>query len=150
MQQQAEKVEKMKEYLREWDRMLEIRNGTIVEKKAYSDELTGVIEVARNKPSELLKQHKLPIEGISVDANSLIRINDILLDGLSDGEKLETAFKIALQRIGELKIICLDGFEKLNKTEQRKIVKLCENEDIQAFITITKDTENGIEIKEEL
>lgn len=151
LQEEAKNVEEMREHLREWDRMLEIRDGRLAEKKAYSDELTNVIDVARNKPSELLKQHELPIDGISVDENSLIRINGTLLDGLSDGEKLEAAFKIALQRIGELRIMCLDGFEKLNETEQRKIIKLCEDEDIQAFITITKDTvSNGIEIKEEL
>lgn len=151
LQQEAEHVEQMKECLREWDRMLEIRNGKLAEKKAYSDELSNTIEVARTKPSELLKQHKLPIDGISVDGKGLIRINDTLLDGLSDGEKLEAAFKIALQRIGELRIMCLDGFEKLNETEQKKIIKLCEDENIQAFITVTKDTKNNeIEIKEEL
>lgn len=151
LQEEAEKVEKMKEYLREWDRMLEIRDGKLAEKKAYSDRLTNIIDVARNKPSELLKQHKLPIDGISVDENGMIRINGTLLDGLSDGEKLEAAFKIALQRIGQLRIMCLDGFEKLNATEQKKIIKLCEDEDIQAFITITKDTENNeVQIKEEI
>jgi len=148
LQTEADKIADMQSYLREWDRMIDIRDGKLAIKKAYSDELTGVITTARNKPAELLKQHKLPIDGISVDENSMIRINDVLLDGLSDGEKLEAAFKIALQRMGELKVICLDGLEKLNESEQKKIVKLCEDNDIQAFVTITKDTENGeFEIK---
>jgi exonuclease SbcC len=151
LQAEAEKVAEMQSYLREWDRMLDIRDGKLVTKKAYSAELTGIIETARNKPAELLKQHTLPIDGISVDENSMIRINGTLLDGLSDGEKLEAAFKIALQRIGELRVICLDGFEKLNETEQKKIIKLCEDNDIQAFVTITKDAENGkFEVKEGL
>lgn len=151
LQEQAELVESMREHLREWDRMLNIRNGKLAEKTSYSDSLTNIIDIARSKPGELLKQHKLPIDGIGVDENSLIRINGTLLDGLSDGEKLESAFKIALQRIGELRIMCLDGFEKLNESEQKKIIKLCEDEDIQAFITVTKDTENNeINIKEEL
>lgn len=143
LQQQAEEVEKMKECLREWDRMLEIRDGKLSEMKSYSDSLTNIVEIARTKPTELLKQHRLPIEGIGVDEKGLIRINGTLLDGLSDGEKLEAAFKIALQRIGELRLLCLDGFEKLNESEQKKIVKLCEENDIQAFITITKDTSDG-------
>jgi DNA repair exonuclease SbcCD ATPase subunit len=151
LQIKADEVANMQSYLREWDRMLDIRDGKLATKKAYSDSLTSIIEIARNKPSELLKQHKLPIDGISVDENSMIRINKTLLDGLSDGEKLEAAFKIALQRIGELRIMCLDGFEKLNETEQKKIIKLCEDNDIQAFVTITKDTESGeFEIKESL
>jgi len=151
LQKKADEVAEMQSYLREWDRMLDIRDGKLTTKKQYADTLTNIITAARNKPAELLKQHKLPIDGISVDENSMIRINGTLLDGLSDGEKLESAFKIALQRIGELRIMCLDGFEKLNEIEQKKIVKLCEDNDIQAFVTITKDTASGnYEIKESL
>ena len=152
LQALADEVAEMQSYLREWDRMIDIRDGKLASKKAYSDSLTNIIETARSKPAELLKQHKLPIDGISVDENSMIRINGILLDGLSDGEKLEAAFKIALQRMGELRVICLDGFEKLNESEQASIVKLCEDNDIQAFVTITKDTadNNTYEVKGEL
>jgi exonuclease SbcC len=152
LQIEADKVAKMQSYLREWDRMLEIRNNKLASSKFYSDSLTKIIETARNKPSELLKQHTLPIDGISVDENSMIRINGILLDGLSDGEKLEAAIKIALQRMGEFKVLCLDGMEKLNKSEQKKIIELCESteerEAIQIFATITNDNEDGkFEIK---
>lgn len=149
LQSQADEVAEMQSYLREWDRMMSIMDGELANKKGYSKELTNQIETARNKPSELLKTHKLPIDGISVDENGMIRINGTLLDGLSDGEKLDNAFKIALQRMGTLKIICLDGFEKLNDKEKKKVFKLCEDNDIQAFITVTQDTENeGFEIKE--
>jgi CTP-dependent riboflavin kinase len=151
LQKKADEVANMQSYLREWDRMLDIRDGKLATKKAYSNQLTNIINIARNKPAELLKQHKLPIKGISVDENSMIRINGTLLDGLSDGEKLEAAFGIALQRIGELRVICLDGFEKLNESEQKKIVKLCEDNDIQTFATITKDTVSGeFEVKDGL
>jgi exonuclease SbcC len=151
LQVEADKVADMQSYLREWDRMIDIRDGKLTTKKDYADSLTSIIETARNKPAELLKQHKLPIDDISVDNNSMIRINGVLLDGLSDGEKLEAAFKIALQRIGELRIMCLDGLEKLNQSEQKKLIKLCEDNDIQAFVTITKDTDSGnYEVKEKL
>lgn len=143
LQKQADEVAEMQSYLREWDRMKAIMDGELAEKKAYSAKLTNQIETARKKPSELLKTHKLPIDGISVDENGMIRINGTLLDGLSDGEKLEAAFKIAIQRMGELRIICLDGFEKLNDAEKEKVIKICEDNDIQTFITITKDTETG-------
>lgn len=143
LQQEADQVAEMQSYLREWDRMVEIRDGQLAKRRQYSERLTDIIETARNKPSELLKQHELPIEGISVDEEARIRINGILLDGLSDGEKLEVSFKIALQRMGDLRVICLDGFEKLNESEQKKILDLCEKHDIQAFVTVTKDTPDG-------
>ena len=143
LQTQADELANMQSYLREFDKMQDIINGQLADKQKFSSELTTNIETARNKPSDLLKTHKLPIDGISVDENGNIRIDGILLDGLSEGEKFETAFKIALQRMGELKVICLDGFEKLNESEQLKVKQICEDNDIQAFVTITKDTESN-------
>ena len=149
LQQEADQVAEMQSFLREWDRMVEIRDGELSKREEYSASLTAIIETARKKPGELLKQHELPIEGISVDEEARIRINDTLLDGLSDGEKLEVAFKIALQRMGDLRVICLDGLERLNEAEQAKILVLCREHDIQAFVTVTKDTPDGkFEIRE--
>jgi len=143
LQEEADKVAEMKEYLSEWNRMVQIREGQLAQKKEYSDHLTELIEIARDKPSELIQKHEMPLEGISVDEEGLIRIDKTLLDGLSNGEKLEVAFQIALQRMGRLEIMCLDGFEKLNESEQEKILKMCRENEIQAFVTITKDTENN-------
>lgn len=148
---EADKIVEMREYLRDWDKMLDIRNGELANKKAHSDYLTNIITIARNKPSELLKIHKLPFDGLSVDENGLIRRNNILLDGLSDGQKLDTAFEIALQRMGELKVMCIDGYEKLDDDYQQKIVNICVENDIQAFITVTESTQSGqIEITDSL
>lgn len=141
LQVEATEVETMKGYLREWDRLQSIINGQLAEKKVSSTLLTEKINIARQKPADLLKTHKLPINGIGVDEKGMIRIHGTLLDGLSDGEKLEVAFNISLQRMGELKIMCLDGFEKLNETEQKKLLDICEKNDIQAFVTIVKEKE---------
>lgn len=141
LQKEADKVAEMQSYLREWDRLQDIINGSLREKQEYSDSLTQKIKVARDKPSDLLKTHALPIEGISVDEKGNIRIGGTLLDGLSDGEKLEVAFKVALQRMGELRVMCIDGFEKLNESEQEKVTKICEENDIQAFVTVVAEKE---------
>jgi exonuclease SbcC len=149
LQKEAEEVANMQSFLREWDRMQRIINGELATRQRISNQYTAQIETARTKPSELLKTHVLPIEGIGVDENGMIRINGTLLDGLSDGEKLETAFNIALQRMGSLKIICLDGLEKLNESEQKKVMQIVNDNDIQCFVTITKDTQsNDYEFKE--
>lgn len=141
LQEEADKVAEMQSYLREWDRMKGIMDGELREKLEYSDSLTEKIKVARSKPGDLLKTHELPIDGISVDEKGQIRINGTLLDGLSDGEKLEVAFKVALQRMGELRVMCLDGFEKLNPSEQDKVLGICEENDVQAFVTVTCEKE---------
>jgi len=137
---EAEKVVEMQGYLRDWDRMLFIRDGELATKRNSSEYMTQIITIAREKPTELLKIHPLPIDGISVDENGLIRINGTLLDGLSDGEKMDSSFKIALQRMGELKIMCLDGFEKLDEKMQKQVIDICEKYDIEAFMTVTEFT----------
>ena len=149
LQAEADEVAEMQSYLREWDRMVSICDNQISHRRDRSEYLTVLIETAREKPSELITKHPLPIEGITVDEKGRIRINQTLLDGLSDGEKLEVATKIALQRMGDLKVMCLDGFEKLNRAEQEKLMGIVKKHDIQAFVTITDDTESGsFEIEE--
>jgi len=141
----VEEAEFMRSHLREWDRIKEIRNVKIAEKSRYSSELTNIIETARSLPATLLKQYKLPVEGITIDSDGLIRINGTLLDGLSDGEKLDTALRIAHYKMGELRIMCLDRFEALDPMNQKKVVKFCEDNDIQAFITMPSEGE-GVDI----
>lgn len=143
LQQEADKVAEMQSYLRQWDMMIDIRDNKLSEKERYSLELTARIEKARTLPEELLKTAKMPIDGISVDEKGLIRINGTLIDGLSDGEKLELAFKIAKAQAGDLKVICLDRFESL-KSEQKLILEAAMNDEYQYFITEHTD---GLEME---
>ena len=115
LQKEANNVQEMVSYLRDWDRIIEIRDNQLAPKQRYSEELTAKIEKARILPSELLKTAKMPIEGISVDVDGNVRINGILIDGLSDGQKLELAMRVAKAQCGALKIICMDKWESLDK-----------------------------------
>ena len=145
LQREADEVAEMQSYLRQWDMMISIRDGKLAEKERYSADLTAKIEKARELPGELLKTAKMPIEGISVDEKGLIRINGTLIDGLSDGEKLELAMTIAKAQAGELKVICLDRFESL-KSKQKEILETALSDDYQYFITEhTDDKEMKIE-----
>jgi len=143
LKDKATNADNMRSHLREWDRYKDIMEVKVAEKSRYSSELTEVIETARKMPSILLQQYQLPVDGIAVDENGLIRINGTLLDGLSDGEKLDTALRIAHYQMGDLRVMCLDRFEKLDPNNQKKVVDFCESNDIQAFITMPADTETG-------
>ncbi|AWZ48344.1 hypothetical protein C3495_05705 [Clostridiaceae bacterium 14S0207] len=145
LQTKADEVAEMQSYLREWDRMIDIRDNKLAAKERYSNDLTAKIDKARELPGELLKTAKMPIEGISVDAEGLIRINNTLIDGLSDGEKLELAMRIAKAQAGELKVICLDKFESLNPEAQKKLLQEMSNDEYQYFVTSTMSDEFEIE-----
>ena len=127
-------------YLRDWDRIAEIRDGSLSSKQAYANELTSKIDKARNLPGELLKTAKMPIDGISVDVEGRVRINGTLIDGLSDGEKLELAMKVAKAQCGELKLICMDKWESLDIDSQNKLLAEMTTDEYQYFVTEVMDT----------
>ncbi len=125
--------------------MVDIRDNKLAAKERYSNDLTARIDKARELPGELLKTAKMPIEGISVDAEGFIRINNTLIDGLSDGEKLELAMRIAKAQAGELKVICIDKFESLNPKAQTKLLEEMSSDEYQYFVTSTMSDEFEIE-----
>lgn len=143
LQQEADQVAEMQSYLRQWDMMIDIRDNKLASKERDSAVLTERIAKARTMPSELLKTAHMPIDGISVDEKGLIRINGTLIGSLSDGEKLELAMKIAKAQAGELKVICVDRWESLDKKSQDLLLKDMENDNFQYFITQVFDTESG-------
>lgn len=139
LQAEADKVQEMTSYLRDWDRISEIRDNQLAQKEEQSAILTQRINKARNLPSELLKTAKMPIEGISVDVEGRVRINGTLIDGLSDGEKLELAMKVAKAQCGDLKLICMDKWESLDKQAQEKLLEIMKNDEYQYFVTEVAD-----------
>lgn len=143
LQEEANNVQTMVSYLRDWDRIIEIRDNQLTPKERYSDELTSKIEKARTLPSELLKTATMPIEGISVDENGNVRINGTLIDGLSEGQKLELAMRVAKAQCGELKIICMDKWESLDENAQEHLLKEMAEDEFQYFVTEVAATENG-------
>lgn len=148
LKEAADKAAAMKEYLREWERMNGIIKEKLSPKEARSAELTSKIQKARELPKELLKTASLPVEGLSVDEKGRIRINDTLIDGLSEGEALDFAFKLAKSQCGELRVICVDSFQNLG-SKQREILEAAMTDDYQYFILSTVEGQDlNIEVME--
>lgn len=148
LQAEADEAQKMISYLRDWDRISEIRDNQLAPKEEYADNLTSKISKARSLPAELLQTANMPIDGISVDEYSRVRINETLIDGLSDGEKLELAMKVAKAQCGELKVICMDKWESLDKVAQDKLLESMSEDDYQYFVTEVAQTEsNDVEVE---
>lgn len=144
----ADNAASMKEYLREWERMNDIIREKLAPKEERSAELTAKIQTARQLPKELLKTAALPVEGLSVDEQGRIRINDTLIDGLSEGEALEFAFKLAKAQAGPLKVICVDGWQNLG-SRQQEILAAAQTDDYQYFVLETVEGQDlNIEIVE--
>ncbi|MBW4083580.1 AAA family ATPase [Paenibacillus sp. S150] len=136
LQATAHKAAEMKEYLREWERMNDIIREKLAPKEARAADLTAKIEKARELPKELLKTAALPVDGLTVDDKGRIRIDGTLLDGLSEGESFEFAFKLAKAQAGELKVICMDGWQNLG-SKQQEILEAAQQDDYQYFLLST-------------
>ena len=133
----ANEATEMKEYLREWERMNDIIRDKLSPKEERSAELTAKIQKARELPKELLKTAALPVDGLEVDEKGRIRINGTLLDGLSEGESMDFAFRLAEAQAGVLKVICIDGWQNLGEKMQKRIIESARKDNLQYFITET-------------
>ncbi|WMT42805.1 hypothetical protein RE628_11260 [Paenibacillus sp. D2_2] len=148
LKETADQAASMKEYLREWERMNDIIREKLTPKEERSAELTAKIKTARDLPKELLKTASLPVDGLSVDEQGRIRIDETLIDGLSEGEALEFAFKLAKAQAGDLKVICVDGWQNLG-SKQQEIIESSKSDEYQYFVLETIDGQDlNIEVVE--
>lgn len=149
----AEKVANMQSYLREFDRMDDMIKTKIAPRQELAQTLTARIETARTMPMELLKVAAVPIPEIAVDGDGKIRIGKTLLDGLSEGEQLELAFRVAkaqASQLGDLKVLCVDGIAKVNKADREWLDDYMATDDFEYFILDTTDTELEVKIEGEI
>ena len=145
LQTECDLAEKRKKHLNEYHRMKDMQNNVETLKKE-SEELTRKIELARDLPGEILKVAKLPIEGLSVK-NGLALVNGVPVSGLSEGEKLMLCIDITLAKENNLKLILLDGVEKLSEENREKVYKKCIDSGLQ-FIATRTDNSNELIIRE--
>jgi len=61
---------------------------------------------------------------------------------------LELAFRVAKAQCGPLKVICLDGINKINNRDRIWIENEMQVDEYQYFVTSTEDGELQIETKE--
>lgn len=146
----ADQVAHMQSYLRDFDLMASMIREKLAPKEELSKTLTQRIEKGRKMPMELLKIAALPIPGITVDGDGLIRIGETLIDGLSEGEQLELAFRVAKAQAGELKLICLDGWNKINPSDREWIEKEIAEDDFQYIVLETTEGELNVKIEGEI
>ena len=146
----ADQVAHMQSYLRDYDLMTSIIREKLSPKEELSKTLTARIEKGREMPKELIKIAALPIPGITVDSDGNIRIGETLINGLSEGEQFELAFRMAKAQAGELKLICLDGWGKINPSDRAWIMKEANEDDYQYIILNTEDGDLNVKIEGEI
>ena len=130
-------AEDMKGHLNEYDRMI----ATKVEVDALqkiSENLTNKIELARNLPGEILKEANIPVKNLTVE-NGIPLVNGLPINGLSEGEKLMLCVDVTLSNPNSLKLILIDGVERLSETNRNQLYNICKEKGLQVIATRTTD-----------
>lgn len=105
-----------------------------------SQNLTDKIELARNLPGIILSEAEIPVKSLTIE-NGTPLINGLPISNLSEGEKLRLCVEVTLSKENNLKLILIDGVEKLSKTNREELYKICKENGIQVISTRTADKE---------
>jgi DNA repair exonuclease SbcCD ATPase subunit len=137
LQEEAENTEKMKSFVNEYKRMIELKED-VDKLVADSQALTEKIEKARTLPGEILATANIPIEGLSIK-DGLPLINGLPISNLSEGEKFELCIGVATRNSNALQMILIDGIERLATAKREKIYANLKEKGVQFVATRTTD-----------
>ena len=132
---ECDMAEQMKKHLNEYKRMKNYEEE-IEKLKAISEEYTRKIELAGTLPGEILQTATIPVKGLTVE-NGVPLINGLPISNLSEGQKLELCVDIVLSKPNNLKLILLDGVEKLSDDNRAKLYAKCKENGLQYIATRT-------------
>ena len=96
--------------------------------------LTGEI------PRSMLKQVKLPIEGLEIKGDNIL-VDGVNIDQLSTSEQMKFSTSIAKSLAGELKVICIDRYESLDESSRKIFEKDANKDGFEYFMTVVTDGE---------
>lgn len=128
-------AEEMKGHINEYDRMEE-KQSHIETLVAQSKTLTDKIELARNLPGQILKEVEIPVKNLTVE-NGIPLVNGLPVGNLSEGEKLQLCVDVTLGDENNLKLILIDGTEKLSEENRKKLYEICKEKGLTVIATRT-------------
>lgn len=138
LEEELKIAEEMKGHLNEYDKMKEVQNKVNVMQES-SKTLTDKIELARQLPGEILKEAKIPVKNLSVE-NGIPLVNGLPIGNLSEGEKLQLCVDVTISDENKLKLILIDGTEKLSEENRKKLYEICKEKGLTVIATRTTDS----------
>jgi len=107
-----------------------------------------VKKLTKQVPEDLIKNTKLPIDGLTIDGDDIL-INGVSIDNLSSSEQLKFGLQIVRALNNTFKVVCIDGIETLDKESFEFFLKEIEDDDFQYFVTrVEGDTPHSIMVEE--
>lgn len=142
LEEELKTAEQMKGYLNEYDRAMEMREK-VKSLEETSQALTDKIELARKLPGEILATAKIPVKNLTVK-DGVPLVNNLRIQDLSEGQKLQLCVDVSLSDINNLKLILIDGTEKLSDENRKKLYEICKEHGLQIIATRTDNSDELI------
>ena len=137
LENELKTAEEMKGHLNEYDRMKDMQEK-VDGLQSTSEALTNKIELARTLPGEILKEANIPVKNLTVE-NGIPLVNGLTISNLSEGEKLMLCVDVALSNSNCLKLILIDGVERLSDANKNALYEICKEKGLQIIATRTTD-----------
>lgn len=136
LEARVQEFEEKQGLVRDYDRKVAtaIRLAT---KESEAKRLDQVVKTLAEKPQELVSRANLPIQGIGIDDKGNVTISGRPLKNLSSGEQIQISLEIAKATSGALKLVCLDGLERLDWQTRKELLDRIGQDDYQYFVTET-------------
>ena len=145
LDKQIRSFQEQQDLLRTYD-SAKTTEADVAQLSSESEQLTSLIEAARDKPGELLAAlDDLPVEGMGVDAEYGVTINGVPIANLSDGESLDLAIEIALRYAGPLPLLLVNGLEAMDPESEAQLREKLIASDCQCIVTKVSKGELVIE-----
>lgn len=96
----------------------------------------------KNKKIEMIKNAKMPIEGLEIDDNDIL-YNGIEFEQISNAQQIEVSMSIAIAENSKLKIARIMNGSLLDKNSLENIKKIAKKNDFQVWIERVSENKTG-------
>lgn len=101
--------------------------------------LTAKLEAIKQYRQDLVQNAKFPVEGLDFAADGVL-YKGLPFEQASEAEKLMVSFAIAAEQHPDLKVVTIDGAERLDSEYLALIHKMAEEKDLQVWMTIVDNS----------
>jgi energy-coupling factor transporter ATP-binding protein EcfA2 len=98
-----------------------------------SERMTKTLEGLQAYKAELLAA--IPIPGLQIEDGQLLR-EGLPFERLNEAQRVEIAFEVAAMRAGRLRIVCVDGIERMDDAHLAAFKARAQEVELQCFVTM--------------
>ena len=141
-------IQKMKDHINDAEKLVTLRSEYVTARDE-SARLDGIVKTLTvDVPTQLMTKINLPVPGMTITDDGLL-VDGKGFDLLSGKEQIDVAIAIARAMSGKVKLICVDGIEKLDDESYALFVETAkQDKEFQFFITNVGSRGDGIAIED--